>query len=288
MYSIELLDEPKPFIKWAGGKRQLLDALLDSSPNEFNHYYEPFVGGAALFFKLWHLGKITQAHLNDSNPDLVNVYLTIQCKVDELIEELRNEKYRNEMNSFYSIRASQPSDSIERAAKFIYLNKTAFNGLYRVNSKGGFNVPFGRYSNPTILNEQNLHAVSKALEDVSISCKDFQEVVRQAAPGDFVYFDPPYHPLNGTSKFTKYTSNDFSLEDQKRLRDTFTQLTNAGVYALLSNSDTETIHKLYSNYHRSEVYANRAINCKADKRGKITELLIKGWYKEDIPSIEQP
>ena len=240
-----LIKNPKPFIKWAGGKRQLLDAILAEANIEFNEYYEPFVGGGALYFKLWSLGRIKKAHINDSNPDLVNAYLVIQNNVDELINELKNEKYQNTQNAFYKIRVEQPTSDIEKAARFIYLNKTGFNGLYRVNSKGVFNVPFGRYKNPKILDEQNLRLVNKALERASITCKDFEDAIHKANGSSLIYFDPPYHPLNGTAKFTQYTSNNFSLDDQERLSKIFARLSKGGSYVLLSNSDTEIIKQLY-------------------------------------------
>jgi len=268
--------EPKPFVKWAGGKRQLLEALLNSVPESFSDYYEPFVGGGALYFKLWFSGRIKKAHLNDSNPELINAYLVIQKQVSELIDELKKSKYSNTKDAFYEIRSEKPKNTIERAARFIYLNKTAFNGLYRVNSKGGFNVPFGKYTNPRILDEENLILVSESLKNVEISCKDFAEAVKLAKKEDFVYFDPPYYPRNHTSHFTKYTKRDFTIEDQERLRDTCAKLVQTGVSTLVSNSDTEVIRELYKDYSQVEVYATRAINCKADERGKITELIING------------
>jgi DNA adenine methylase len=269
------IEGPKPFVKWAGGKRQLLDILVKESPEKFNNYYEPFVGGGALYFKLWSTGKIRKAYLNDSNAELVNTYRIIQKRLSELIEELKTGKYENNSTHFYEIRGKELEDDVERAARFIYLNKTAYNGLYRVNSNGGFNVPYGKYSNPKILDEENLQLVNESLKHAVISLGDFKEILSKTKKKDYAYFDPPYHPLNNNS-FTKYTKNDFTFKDQERLQKLFTNLTKKEVYTMLSNSDTIFIRDLYKNHIISEVHATRQINCKADKRGKITELLIKG------------
>lgn len=269
------IDEPKPFVKWAGGKRQLLNILIEESPEKFNNYYEPFLGGGALYFKLWSMGKIKKAYLNDSNIELVNVYNIIKNKLGELIEELQRKKYKNDSITFYKIRKISPENEIERAARFIYLNKTAYNGLYRVNSKGGFNVPYGKYSNPKILDEENLQLVNEALKHATIKNKDFNKIFSIIKKKDYAYFDPPYYPLN-TNSFTKYTKNDFNYEDQERLQKLFTCLNKKKVYTMLSNSDTDVVRNLYKKHIILEVNATRRINCKADKRGKIKELLIKG------------
>lgn len=269
------IEGPKPFVKWAGGKRQLLDILVKESPDKFNNYYEPFLGGGALYFKLWSNDKIKKAFLNDSNAELVNTYKVIQKRVGELVEELKTSKYKNNSTNYYEIRSKKLEDNIERAARFIYLNKTAYNGLYRVNSNGGFNVPYGKYSNPKILDEDNLQLVNESLKNAKITCGDFKDIFSKTKKKDYAYFDPPYHPLTNGS-FTKYTKNDFTSKDQERLQKCFTSLTKKKVYTMLSNSDTNYIQELYKNHIISKVYATRQINCKADKRGKITELLIKG------------
>lgn len=279
------VEEPKPFVKWAGGKRQLLDVLVKESPEQFNDYYEPFLGGGALYFKLWSLGRIKKAYLNDSNAELVNVYSIIQKRVGELIEELSHGKYENSVKIFYEIRGRVPEDRIEQAARFIYLNKTAYNGLYRVNSKGGFNVPFGKYANTKILDEDNLQLVSEALRKAKISCTDFEKAVSSAGKGDYAYFDPPYYPLSKTASFTKYTHNDFTLSDQERLRDVCSALNTKGIYTIVSNSDTDVVRTLYQGYNVVEVSASRQINCKAEKRGKITELMIKVGEFDEIPGV---
>lgn len=270
--------EPKPFIKWAGGKRQLLNQLIANLPEDFKNYHEFFLGGGALYFKLWHLGRIKKAFINDSNKELINAYIIIRDRLSELIEELKqNKKYANDRSTFYNIRSTEPTDPVEQAARFIYLNKTAFNGLYRVNKSGKFNVPFGRYKNPKILDEDNLIIVSESLKKAEILCTDFSEIIKYAKEDDFAYFDPPYYPLTPTANFTSYTSNDFTADDQKRLRDTVDTLTEMKVKVMVSNSYTDFIMDLYKNYQQLEVYASRAISCKAETRGKVSELVLMNW-----------
>ncbi|MCK4319305.1 DNA adenine methylase [Candidatus Micrarchaeota archaeon] len=265
--------EPKPFVKWAGGKRQLLDILLKNIPESFSNYHEPFVGGGALYFRLWSEGLIKKAHLNDYNPELMEAYRVIKSRPSELIEELKSTKYRNESETYYGIRAETPRDSIEKVARFLYLNKTAFNGLYRVNSKGGFNVPFGKYKNPKICNEENIMLVSEALKKATLFNDDFSIVLKYAKPKDFAYFDPPYYPISKTSSFTNYTKLDFTEEDQRRLQSVYSQLDKKDIHVMLSNSAAPFITELYSNYNTVGVMARRAINCKADKRGPVPEIV---------------
>jgi|SRR3989304_755530 len=273
------MTEPKPFIKWAGGKRQLTSQLLRYSPINFDDYYEPFLGGGALFFKLSILGKIKHAHLNDSIKILIDAYKTVKEKPKDLIEELKSGKYKNEKDIFYAMRKEQPLDLVKATARFIYLNKTAFNGLYRVNSKGEFNVPYGKYKNPKILDEQNILAVSKALQKDELTNVDFEQAVVSAKAGDFVYFDPPYQPLSKTSSFTSYTKEDFTKKDQERLAKTFTKLHNKGCFVMLSNSHTPLILDLYKDFlpNIQPVLATRMINCKAEGRGKIKEVIITNY-----------
>ncbi|MEM3369604.1 MAG: DNA adenine methylase [Candidatus Micrarchaeia archaeon] len=270
-------NEPKPFVKWAGGKRQLLDHLVANLPDKFNNYHEFFLGGGALYFKLWSMDLIKKAYLNDYNKELINTYKVIQKRVDELIEELKNSKYRNEASAFYKIRASEPIDEVESAARFIYLNKTAFNGLYRVNKAGKFNVPFGRYKNPKILDEENLCLVSEALKPAILLSLDFSEVTNYAKSEDFAYFDPPYYPLSPTSNFTSYTANDFSPNDQERLKETVDKLTEMKVKVMVSNSYTDFITELYKNYKQIQVSAKRVISCKAETRGNVSEIVLMNW-----------
>jgi DNA adenine methylase len=266
------MEKAKPFIKWAGGKNQLLPALSKRFPalvgNE--RYFEPFLGGAAVFFHLGH----PRSFLSDSNHDLVELYQVVQQNVEELIEALKTHK--NEREYFYQVRSQNPHEltPAQRAARFIFLNKTCFNGLYRVNSGGQFNVPFGRYKNPAICDAEGLRAASAVLQHTDISLRDFESVLEQAQPGDFIYFDPPYDPLKKSSSFTAYTAGKFGEREQRRLAWVYAQLVERGCYVMLSNSDTPLIRELYRDFHIHEIQANRAINSKPEKRGKITELLI--------------
>lgn len=269
------MQKARPFIKWAGGKSQLMPAISKQFPagDEIGKYFEPFLGGAAVFFHLEH----PRSFLSDSNNDLVELYRVVQQNVEELIDALR--AHRNERDHFYRVRSQDPSDlsPVARAARLIFLNKTCFNGLYRVNSKGQFNVPFGRYKNPAICDAEGLRTASLALQKAEISNADFESVLGRAQPRDFIYFDPPYHPINKTSSFTSYTSGRFGEEEQRRLAGTYRQLAARGCFVMLSNSDTPLIRDLYENFHMREIQANRAINSKPDGRGKITELLIVNY-----------
>lgn len=270
------MEEAKPFVKWAGGKRQLLDELVKGLP-AFENYHEPFLGGGAFFFHLEALGWIKKAYLTDSNEELINVYEVIKTDVDALISRLSSGRFKNDKETFYAIRAEVPKGRVDRAARFIYLNKTAFNGLYRVNSQGKFNVPFGKYSNPKILDKENLLLVNRALQKDHLTCSDFDVVLSQAKKGDLVYFDPPYHPLSKTASFTSYTANSFTEKDQQRLFSTFKKLDGMGCYVMLSNSYSEFIADLYAEYKPDVVLANRAINCKPEGRGKIKEIIVRNW-----------
>ncbi|MEW6722044.1 MAG: DNA adenine methylase [Candidatus Micrarchaeota archaeon] len=270
------MEEAKPFVKWAGGKRQLLKELMKGLP-EFENYHEPFLGGGALFFHLEALGRIKKAYLTDSNEELVNAYEVIKTDVEALIGLLSSGKFKNDKETFYAIRADMPKDRIERAARFIYLNKTAFNGLYRVNSQGKFNVPFGKYRNPKILDKENLLLVNRALQKDHLTCNDFDVVLSQARNGDFVYFDPPYIPISRTASFTSYTATNFSEKDQQRLFSTFQKLDRMGCSVMLSNSYSDFIAELYEEYKPDVVLASRAINCKPEGRGKIKEIIVRNW-----------
>ena len=274
-----MLKEARPFVKWAGGKRQLLEELTKGLPR-FENYHEPFLGGAAFFFRLEAEGKIKTAFLSDSNEELINAYSVIKNAVFDLMAELALPIYANSETAFYKIRASKPTSEIERAARFIFLNKTAFNGLYRVNSKGGFNVPFGRYTNPRILDSENLLLVHRALQKDELYCGDFTIVLKNARRGDLVYFDPPYFPISDTSNFTGYTKVCFSQDDQKALMKTFKTLDSRGCFVLLSNSYSDFIADLYTEFDPEVVHANRMINCKGNQRGKIKELLVRNWESQ--------
>ena len=276
-------EKPKPFVKWVGGKRQLLIQFRDMGlypPDAFNPltntYFEPFVGGGAVFFDL--LPK--KAELSDLNNELVTTYNVIKNDVDGLIKSLKKHKYEKEY--YLEVRAKDPKmlSDLDVASRFIFLNRTCFNGMYRVNSKGGFNVPFGKYTNPMICDEENLHKVSKALQKVTIQNQDYKAVLKKAKKGDFVYFDPPYYPVSKTASFTSYTANSFLDKEQTELRDTFVELNKRGCFVMLSNSDTPFIYKIYSGIKDvkvSKVSAGRAINSNAAKRGKVSEVLVTNY-----------
>jgi len=273
------LPVPRPFLKWAGGKTQLASTLLERMPAVFNVYHEPFVGSGALFFRLYREQKIRHAILSDLNAELIDTYLAVRDCITEVIKFLS--EFPHNKGFYYSIRAKDPWQLSlpERAARMIYLNKTGYNGLYRVNRQGKFNVPFGRYKSPRYLDKENLLAVSEALQDVEILCMPFETVLERARPDDWVYFDPPYVPVSQTANFTSYHANGFGLSDQERLRDVCIELSKNNVYVMLSNSDTEIVRSLYDlpYFTIDEVLANRAINCKGAKRGKITELVITNY-----------
>ena len=272
-----------PFVKWVGGKRGLISQILPFIPKKFNNYFEPFVGGGALFFSLYNLGvlKNKKVYLFDKNEELINAYNVIKNNPLELIKILKDFKQKHSKEFFYKIREWDRYENyskispLKKAARFIYLNKTCFNGLYRVNKKGQFNVPFGRYKDPNIVDEINILNVSKALKNVEIKCCDFSEVLNYAGACDFVYFDPPYYPLNKTSSFTSYTQDDFLENEQKRLYEVFCELDKKGSFVIESNSDTEFIKNLYNNFDIIKIKANRFINSKSEGRGKIEEILIK-------------
>jgi len=253
-----MLTEAKPFVKWAGGKRQLLDELTKGLP-AFNNYHEPFLGGGAMFFRLEAENRLKHAFLSDYNEELVNAYRVIKTSVFELMAELALQKYANEEKAYYKIRAVVPETSVGRAARFVYLNKTAFNGLYRVNSKGGFNVPFGKYDNPKILDGQNLMLVHRALQKDDLYCGDFGIVLKNARKDDLVYFDPPYAPISKTANFTGYTKNSFVENDQERLFKTFKALDHKGCFVMLSNSYSDYTNDLYAEFEPETVLASRAI-----------------------------
>ena len=255
----------------------MLGELVQGVPPSLGAYHEPFVGGGALFFELARQGMLTTAYLSDINQSLIDVYLALRDCADDVIRLLK--QHRHEEAYYYQIRALPPADLSlpERAARVIYLNRTCYNGLYRENRAGQFNVPFGRYKNPAICDEPNLRAASEVLQGVDISRRPFTSVLQFAKPGDFVYFDPPYHPLSTTSNFTSYDRNGFGADDQTELRDVFAELTRRGVKAMLSNSDTPFICHLYEQYRISRVLAARAINSKAGSRGKVAEVIVYNY-----------
>ena len=276
----------KPFVKWAGGKNGLINSLISFIPKNFNSYFEPFVGGGALFFYLKNLNILNskKIYLNDKNTELINAYKQIKINPNKLLEELEILKNNHSKEYFYKIRNLDRDfdfyslSEVFRAARFIYLNKTCFNGLCRYNAKGNFNTPIGSYKNPKIYDKDLIFSVHEVLKNVSITNKDFEVVSLKAKKGDFIYFDPPYYPINKTSSFVSYTDN-FSANEQIRLYKLFKMLDCEGIKVLQSNSNTDFIKELYEDFEIIEVISKRAINCKGDKRGKITELIIRGNYE---------
>lgn len=269
-----------PVLKWVGGKRQLLDEITPLIPKRMTTYCEPFLGGGAVLFSI----QPSKAIVNDLNEDLITVYAVIRDDVEALIESLK--KHKNTSDYFYTIRdvdrdkaSYQALSKLERASRLIYLNKTCFNGLFRVNSSGEFNVPFGHYKNPNIVNEPVLRAVSKYLNtsNTAIYSEDFAITLNRVETGSFVYLDPPYDPVSDTASFTGYNKGGFDKNEQIRLKRCCDELTRRNIRFLLSNSATEFVKELYEDYHIISVKAKRAINGDASKRGEIEEVLIKNY-----------
>ena len=273
----KLKEETYPIVKWVGGKRQLMFELLKNMPKNYNRYFEPFIGGGALFFEL----QPENAYVSDMNEELINLYLVVRDNVEELITDLKTHEITKEY--FLQIRNVDRTEGyknwskIKKASRFIYLNRTCFNGMYRVNSRGEFNVPFGHYKNPRIVDENNLYNCSKLLQDTEIRHADFSAILEKVKKGDFVYFDPPYVPLSETSSFTSYTKDGFDIDMQFKLRDVCDELDSMGVKFMLSNSDTKLVNELYENYNIKKVFASRQINANANGRGKITEVLVRNY-----------
>ncbi len=269
----------QPVLKWAGGKRQLLPEITKLFPKSIKTYFEPFLGGGAVLFH----AQPKKAIVNDFNSELINVYLTIKNNVEELINELRT--YKNEKDFYYEIREIDRTDKFEKmtninkAARIIYLNKTCYNGLFRVNSKGEFNTPFGKYKNPNIVNELVLRAVHKYLNenDVVFFNGDFEDALSGIRKDSFVYFDPPYQPISDSSNFTGYTFGGFNEDDQKRLKKTCDALDQKGIKFLLSNSYSPLIKSLYKTYNIKVVGASRFINSNSENRGEVSEVLITNY-----------
>lgn len=269
--------DAKPFLKWVGGKRQLLSEILRHAPVSFGRYHEPFVGGGALFFHLRQM-RACPAFLTDSNQRLIRAYRGVQQDVEGVIALLRDHERKHGRPYFNKVREQRDIDSAtatEVAAWMIYLNRTGYNGLYRVNSKGEFNVPFGRYKKPNFCDEENLHRASEALAGVKLLVGDFETASNKAKPGDAVYFDPPYDPVSKTSSFTAYHKDEFGRDDHERLRGAFARLAERGVAAVLSNSDTPFTRGLFSAWTTKRVHVSRPINSKGAQRGAVRELLVK-------------
>lgn len=271
----------QPFTKWTGGKRQLLPQLHAHRPEQFNRYFEPFIGGGAFFFDL----APQNAVINDSNAELINAYHQIMNHPGELLDLLRAHKENNTKDYYLDIRSAdrdgrlEQMTDIERAARLMYMLRVDFNGLYRVNSKNQFNVPYGRYKNPKIVDVDLVYEISDYLNENNIEILniDFEIAVEEAIAGDFVYFDPPYVPLNDTSSFTSYTHDGFTLDDQIRLRDIFSELTNRGVQVMLSNSATDIVEELYADFNIHRIEAIRTNGATQRSRRRVEELLITNY-----------
>jgi len=270
----------KPFIQWVGGKREMIAQYEEFIPKKFNTYYEPFLGGGAMFFYL----QPTEAILSDNNTELIKTYEGVRDNPEEVIKILKELKSRHSKELYTKIRnmdreinISQKLTTAEIAARMIYLNQTCFNGLYRVNQKGQFNVPIGSSLNRLICDEHTIRNASKILKTIKITGSDFATVVKDAESGDLIYLDPPYYPVSAYSDFTRYTKEKFYKEDQIRLKKEIDRLSKIGCKIMLSNSDCEFIKDLYSNYQLHKVYSSRSLNCKKDQRGKVSELLITNY-----------
>jgi DNA adenine methylase len=284
-----------PFIKWAGGKSQLLNVLVKCIPQTFGTYFEPFLGGGALFFKLYSMRKIRRAVLSDANMDLMNCYIAIRDDVEALLTELELlQQHAGEKDFFYQVARPKFNKiqlktglegEVAKAALMLYLNKTCYNGLYRVNSEGEFNVPWGRYENPHIYDEENIRKTCKILRNgrITLKCCDYKRIIVYAREKDFVYLDPPYQPISATSWFTQYTSDSFTAEDQRKLAGTFRDLDATGCYVLMSNSYNILIDELYKEYidrgNAIKTLAARQISCKGSRRRHIYEYIIFNYSR---------
>lgn len=264
--------EARPVLKWAGGKRRLVARILKRLPERVGTYYEPFVGGAAVFFELANKGAFERAVLCDRNPDLVAVYRALKEDVEAVIRLLT--RYRYDEREYYRVRAQKPRGLHQRAARIIYLNKTGYNGLYRVNRSGQFNVPFGRHKSPLICDKQNLRAAARALQHAEIISDDFENVCARARPGDAVYLDPPYLPVSKTANFAAYDPLPFGVDEHRRLAGVFGALEKRRVWAVLSNSSTPTTREIFGNFQHEQVDVKRPINSDATRRGPVKELLV--------------
>ncbi len=269
--------ECRPFVKWVGGKSQLLSELLQRIPSDYDRYFEPFVGGGALLFS--HQPK--HGIISDLNPELINAYQVIQGSVEELISDLQQHCYESQyfyrLRNFDRLEEYKSWSPIQRASRFIYLNKSCYNGLYRVNSKGQFNTPFGRYTDPTIVDPENLRACSALLKRTEISLAEFAWIEAGISAKDFVYFDPPYVPLSPTANFTGYHNRGFDQNMQQQLYDLCVRLDKRGVRFMLSNSSAPIVLDMYSSFKIARVEATRAINSKASKRGPVHEVIVTNY-----------
>jgi DNA adenine methylase len=275
------------FLKWAGGKLQLIEQFENLFPHNFNNYYEPFIGSGAVFFYIKPKLKPNKVILSDTNEELINCFVVVRDKPYELIELLSNHRKKHSKDYYYAVRSieSDRLDCVSKAARLIYLNKTCFNGLYRVNSKGQFNVPMGDYENPSIFDKNILFQASQLLQGVHLRVMTFEKVLDLAEKEDFIYFDPPYIPLSKTSSFTQYSKVSFSAKEQKRLSEVFSILDLRGCFVMLSNSDHALTRELYRDYEKNIVIvrAKRIINSVGSKRGAINEVVVTSY---DTPEIK--
>ncbi len=286
--------EARPFLKWAGGKQQLLAQFAPLLPAAFRRYHEPFLGSGALYFHLWNTGRITTpASLTDNNAELIGAYALVRADVEGLINRLQEHAARHGREHYYAVRAldrgAQPLAPVEQAARMIYLNRTCYNGLYRVNRQGYFNTPPGSYTAPRIVQAATLGAASAALADAALAdaalrVATFDAVLEWAQPGDFVYFDPPYDPVSRTASFTSYTRHSFGEPEQRRLAEVFAELARRGCYCMLSNSYTPLILDLYRGFDIQIVQATRAINSKGDARGAVKEVIVRNYEDKTASS----
>ncbi len=271
--------EPSPIVKWVGGKTRVLSQLAPLLPEgvALMRHVEPFVGGGALFFAQ----RPARALLADVNPQLIATYEAVRDDVEGVIDRLKQLSAAHGPERYYHVRHrynhAKRLASSERAAMFIYLNKTCFNGLHRVNRRGEFNVPAGRYTNPRILDAELLRAASRELERAELRCDGFESLISYAKPGDFIYFDPPYAPASRTANFTAYAQDGFGLDEQVRLRDVFRELDRRRCKLMLSNSDVPVIRELYAQFNLDVVAAPRAVNCDATKRGLVREVVVRNY-----------
>ena len=269
----------RPVVKWAGGKRQLLRQFQSLYPEKdsVSRYLEPFLGSGAVFFHVKGLLQPTRALLTDTNAELIDTFLAVRDEVDNLIELLRQHTKQHCESYYYEVRTQSPSTPVARAARVIYLNKTGFNGLYRVNSRGLFNVPYGHRANPTILSEALLRAASVALRNAELHARDFRDLFAVARKDDFIYLDPPYQPISKTAKFTSYTSGSFGENDQRDLAALYAKLDRRGCLLMLSNSDTPLVRELYADFCIHQVSARRMINSDGEKRGPVSEVVVLNY-----------
>jgi DNA adenine methylase len=276
------------FLKWAGGKLQLIEQFKNLFPHNFNNYYEPFIGSGAVFFYLKSKLKLHKVFLSDANEELINCFVAVRDKPSELIELLSNHQKKHSKEYYYAVRSIECDrlDSVNKAARLIYLNKTCFNGLYRVNSKGQFNVPMGDYENPCIFDKNTLYQASQLLQGVHLRVMTFEKVLNFAQKDDFIYLDPPYIPLSKTSSFTQYSKGSFSGKEQKCLSEVFRILDLRGCFVMLSNSDHALTRELYRDYEKNIVIvrAKRMINSVGSKRGVINEVVVTNYDTTEIKS----